>query len=281
MNFYAATSLSQMAPQSCTDQISVEKFYDDAANVAAALKQPCTYLNNGYWDEGISTRQQAGDNLMRVISHGIVKRHFETDNCLSVLDVACGLGATTNYLSKRWPSADIVGINVTDRQLDLCRINAPTCRFARMDATSLAVPSTSVDIVVCIEAAFQFRTRQAFLEEAYRVLKPTGIIALTDVLVARETHEVPHKFSAHHPVENQLDSTQAYRDLMEKVGFRNVAISDITNEGALSYFRHHTSELLGRWRQGTLTFAGLQGNLRDLLLLECLLHIQVLVFGSK
>jgi ubiquinone/menaquinone biosynthesis C-methylase UbiE len=54
-----------------------------------------------------------------------------------------------------------------------------------MDAARLAFADAQFDAVICVEAAFHFDTRAAFLREALRVLKPAG--ALTS-RPAREPH---------------------------------------------------------------------------------------------
>src|SRR3546814_7519136 len=89
----------------------------------------------------------------------------------SVLDVACGKGETTRYLSRHFAPDKITAINISEKQLARGRQNVPGATFRLMDATALEFADASFDAVVCVEAAFHFNTREKFLAEALRVLK--------------------------------------------------------------------------------------------------------------
>src|SRR5262249_23353750 len=76
----------------------------------------------------------------------------------------------------------ITGINISDAQIADARARAPSCTFQVMNATELDFPDNHFDAVICIEAACHFDTRDKFLKEAHRVLKPGGSLALSDQL---------------------------------------------------------------------------------------------------
>ena len=102
-----------------------------------------------------------------------------------VLDVACGLGGTLQALGGG------TGVNIDPRQLHVCRTLAvPDLRLVAADACALPFGPGSFDQVLCIEAMFHFRARSAFLTEAARVLRPGGVLTVTDIL-AQPCHGSP------------------------------------------------------------------------------------------
>ncbi len=187
------------------------------------------FHNLGYWDEDTKTQKAASENLVEKLLELLPE-----DKAGTVLDVACGKGATTQYLLKYYPPAAVTGINISDQQLDVCKSRAPGCTFLSMDATELSFADNSFDNAICVEAAFHFKTRQNFLHEVHRVLKPGGHLVLSDVLTPR-----PDSAKARDarllPEENYISSLTAYRALWKNAGFSDIVIIDATNECRKAY----------------------------------------------
>src|SRR5579859_6154337 len=137
------------------------------------------FYNFGFWDADTLTQSQASENLVAHLLNFIPAARLNG----RILDVACGLGASSRHLSRHIEPTQITGINISTRQLKRARINAPGCNFLVMDATRLQFPDAFFDNILCVEAAFHFDTRAAFLEEALRVLKPGGRLVHSDILM--------------------------------------------------------------------------------------------------
>jgi cyclopropane fatty-acyl-phospholipid synthase-like methyltransferase len=84
------------------------------------------FVNYGYWEPGTLTHEAACENLMERLLAFVIRKDG------SILDVACGKGATTRYLLKYYPAESVTGINISEKQLEKCRLNAPNCNFIQM-----------------------------------------------------------------------------------------------------------------------------------------------------
>jgi ubiquinone/menaquinone biosynthesis C-methylase UbiE len=172
------------------------------------------FLNYGVWGEDTKDVGEACENLMEELLSFIPEK---TGN---ILDVACGKGATTRYLLNYFEPSGVVGINISEKQLEICEQNAPQCKFLLMDATSLQFEDGSFNNIICVEAAHHFDTREKFLREAHRVLVSGGTLVLSDIRTKQQSTSAPPG--------NYTASLSEYKTLYETVGFKSVKIVDVT-----------------------------------------------------
>ena len=188
------------------------------------------FLNVGYWTAGADTLERAQIHLIETL----VEFFSRTDG--TILDVACGKGASTKFLTKYFDPAKITGINISQIQLQLCRATVPECTFRLMDATELDLPDESIDNVLCIEAAQHFMTRAKFLGEAFRVLTPGGKLAIHDIVLSNpDRSDAPR--AELWPKENYMATLQSYKSQLLALGFKHVRIEDVTEFSVIALAR--------------------------------------------
>lgn len=186
------------------------------------------FFNVGYWEKDTKNQQQACFDLMEKLLA------FIPDKQGKILDVGCGLGATTDYLSKYYDPENVIGINISAQQLEQAKINAPNCQFIIMDAVEMTFEDNTFENIICVEAAFYFDTREDFLQEAKRVLKPGGRLIMADMVFATTEYLGGDKVI---PQANKVNSLEDYKNLYQQLGFESVELLEVTEECWLTHFR--------------------------------------------
>ena len=133
----------------------------------------------------IAPQYDQNNDIISLFMHRFVKKSVveaipEVSENAKILDLCTGTGDIAALLKKRFPSADITGVDFSDAMLKIARRKHKTINFVNADCLKLPYEDNSFDLVTI---SFGLRNTVSFdkaLSEISRVLKPGGIFVHID-----------------------------------------------------------------------------------------------------
>jgi tocopherol O-methyltransferase len=135
------------------------------------------HLHHGYWIRGDESKEQAQLQLIEHLAQ-LARVKLSSD----ILDIGCGLGASTLYLARKYEAA-VTGITNSPVQVEMASKSAAReqldAKFLLMDAEAMDFQK-QFDLLWSVESISHYQHREKFFAAAARLLKPGGLFAITD-----------------------------------------------------------------------------------------------------
>jgi SAM-dependent methyltransferase len=148
-----------------------------------------------------------------------------------VLDLGSGGGIDVLLSSRRvGPTGKVYGLDMTDEMLALARENqakagVANVEFLKGEIESIPLPDRSVDVIISNCVINLSADKAQVLREAYRVLKPGGRFAVSDVVVRGELPlEVRRSMELWVGCVAGALSVEKYMRLLREAGFESIGI---------------------------------------------------------
>ena len=149
----------------------------------------------------------------------------------TVLDLGSGGGIDVLLSAKRvGPAGKVYGLDMTDEMLALARENqrkagATNVEFLQGTIEAIPLPDQSVDVIISNCVINLSADKRKVLSEAFRVLKPGGRFAVSDVVFRGEVPEAVRRSVELWIgcVAGALQETE-YRSLLAEVGFEEIEV---------------------------------------------------------
>ena len=95
-----------------------------------------------------------------------------------VVDVGCGPGNSTEVLARRWPEAQVVGVDSSAAMLDKARAAHPEWTWVEADATSGLADLGTFDVVFSNAMIQWVDDQESLLRAMFAALRPGGVLAV-------------------------------------------------------------------------------------------------------
>ena len=190
-------------------------------------------MHYGYWVSGTKSRHEAMVEQNRVVAKEL---DLKPDDI--VLDAGCGVGGSAIWIAENYGSR-VTGITIVEKQVALAKNYAKSrgvadlVNFENRDFCKTSFADNSFDKIYAIEAVCHAKSKEDFLAEMHRILKPGGKLCIMDYFL----HGVPNGENQrlYETVRsgwalNDIPTKDEFYDLLEKTKFLNIRFHDYTKE---------------------------------------------------
>lgn len=125
---------------------------------------------------GVHQEEQDRLRLLNKLTNKAYLEFIQVAPNSSILEIGSGLGIIAGSVAERDRTVQVTGVEYAQAQINQCPTHHPNLRFVQGDAQQLPFDDGKFDVVYGRYILEHLKNPLQALQEAYRVLKPGGII---------------------------------------------------------------------------------------------------------
>ena len=195
-------------------------------------------LHFGFYDENATTHQKA---LVR--ANEALAEWAGIPNGARIIDAGCGLGHSAAWLAQRY-NARVTGITIAPNQAEgatkrIAKAGVRNVDFLVANYLEMPFEDNSADVVWAFESVCYATDKSAFYKEAFRVLKPGGLLVMAEYIrcsrpLSVDNEKLLKEVFGGWMVED-LDTIEEHRSHCSKAGFETLGYRNVTENVMISY----------------------------------------------
>lgn len=183
------------------------------------------HVHHGLWTTGRETPVQAVEALIDLLAE-----RLRLSPAMRLCDIGCGYGGTARRLAQQH-DVDVVGVTVSAAQ-EASAPPAPRVTIIVQDWLANRFADDAFDRAYAVESSEHMGDKARFFAEAWRTLRPGGLLAVFAWLAA----DAPRNWQVRHLLEPicregrlpGMGDEADYRALATGAGFAVVSVEDLT-----------------------------------------------------
>lgn len=154
---------------------------------------------------------------------------------MEVLDIGCGVGGPARTLAAEF-SCHVIGIDITSEYVKAAQMLtdrvglSQSVSFREGNALDLEFDNEAFDVTWTQNTIMNIEDKTRVFQEAHRVLRSHGILALETLLSGHKEESQFPVFWADSPSVSFMSDSESFRQMMAEIGFDEVVWNDVTQQ---------------------------------------------------